>query len=284
MSDLAVHPVADLFPMLAADELQELAADIAERGQLQPIILDTEGRVLDGRNRLAACEIADVEPTFETFDGEDPDGYALAVNIARRHLSTGARAMIAAEAARLGGRGNQKAAAKSADLHFSRVTEASIVLDWAPDFAPAVVAGAMPLSKAVEHARERKREAEALEAKMARLHDSAPDLLALVGEERMDVDDALAALKGREEKAAEEEALLRTQEQEQERKRIEEQRDARALLSRAVELLAPRNASDGFVRSWAEHLGELDDELAELTKRAEQAAQVLLDLTERVKQ
>jgi ParB-like chromosome segregation protein Spo0J len=58
MSELAVHPVAALFPMLADDELDELVADIKARGLLQPIVLDAEGRVLDGRNRLAACEIA----------------------------------------------------------------------------------------------------------------------------------------------------------------------------------------------------------------------------------
>ena len=67
MSELAVHPVAALFPMLADDEIEELAADIKARGLLQPIVLDAEGRVLDGRNRLAACEIAGVEPTFVTL-------------------------------------------------------------------------------------------------------------------------------------------------------------------------------------------------------------------------
>lgn len=28
---------------------------------------------------------------FVTYDGDDPDGYALAVNIARRHLTKGQR-------------------------------------------------------------------------------------------------------------------------------------------------------------------------------------------------
>jgi hypothetical protein len=58
------------------DELHELAADIKERGLLQPIILDAKGRIFDGRNRLAACEIVGVEPQFETYEGDDTDGYA----------------------------------------------------------------------------------------------------------------------------------------------------------------------------------------------------------------
>jgi hypothetical protein len=84
MSELAVHPVAALFPMLADDELEELAADIKERGLLQPIVLDADGRVLDGRNRLAACEIAGVEPRFITYEGNDPYGDGFSLNRRRR--------------------------------------------------------------------------------------------------------------------------------------------------------------------------------------------------------
>ncbi len=40
---------------------------------------------------LAACEIAGVEPAFVTYADGDPDGYALAVNINRRHLKASAR-------------------------------------------------------------------------------------------------------------------------------------------------------------------------------------------------
>jgi ParB-like chromosome segregation protein Spo0J len=93
MSELALRPVAALFPMLADDELDELAVDIKERGL--PIVLDSEGMILDGRNRLAACEIAGVEPDFITYADGDPDGYALAVNINRRHLKASARHLIA---------------------------------------------------------------------------------------------------------------------------------------------------------------------------------------------
>ena len=211
--DIGVHPTADLFPMLPDDELADLASDIKERGQLQPIVLDNEGRILDGRNRHAACKLAGVEPQFETYSGDDPDGYALAVNISRRHLTTGARAVITAKASKMLGRGRQKPLAKSADLHFSRITEASIVLEWAPDLADAIVAGARPLSSALDIARERKKEAAELTAKMDRLGASAPDLRALVDEERMTVDDATAAMDSRERKAREEAAAQERAEQ-----------------------------------------------------------------------
>jgi ParB-like chromosome segregation protein Spo0J len=72
LPSLAVHPVAALFPMLADDELEELVADIKERGLLQPIVLDAEGRVLDGRNRLKACELAGVKPTFRNLTARTP--------------------------------------------------------------------------------------------------------------------------------------------------------------------------------------------------------------------
>ena len=201
MTQLQVHPIAALFPMLSADELKALAADIKERGQLQPVVLDSEGRVIDGRNRLAACELAGVEPQFTTYNGDDVDGYALAVNIARRHLTTGARAVIAAKAARLNGYGSATKIATFADLQNSRISEASIVLDHLPDLADAVIADTEKLTVAVEKARAVKREAEERQSKKATLRRLAPDLADLVDEERMTLDDAMAALSAREEKA-----------------------------------------------------------------------------------
>lgn len=67
------HPYADEFPMASQDELDELAASIATVGLIHPIVLTPQGLVLDGRNRLAACEKAGVEPAFETRDGDDDD-------------------------------------------------------------------------------------------------------------------------------------------------------------------------------------------------------------------
>jgi ParB-like chromosome segregation protein Spo0J len=193
---LAVHPVADLFPMLASDELAELAADIEQRGQLQPIVLDIQGRVLDGRNRLAACRLVGVAPTFTTYEGDDPDGFALAVNIARRHLSKGQQAMIAARW-RLVSKQSQRATAEATGLNAGRIGQAAIILDHAPDLADSVVSGAMSLDIAYETARKNKQGRDNRETQMAELRADAPDLADLVIEERMTLADAVAAAKER---------------------------------------------------------------------------------------
>lgn len=58
-------------------------------------------------------------------------------------------------------------------------------------------------------------------------------------------------------------------------KRAAEQRDARALLRRIVDLAAPSSWDGDNVEAWIEHMGPYDDELAELTRRAADAIAVL---------
>jgi hypothetical protein len=75
MNDLEVHPLANIFPMLSDEALADLAEDIKANGQRVPILLDQEGRLLDGRNRLKACELAGVEPKAERLtNGADQAG------------------------------------------------------------------------------------------------------------------------------------------------------------------------------------------------------------------
>jgi hypothetical protein len=255
MSALEVHPVADLFPMLAEDELAELAADIKQRGLLQPVVLDPEGRVLDGRNRLAACEMAGVEPEFTTYEGDDPAGYALAVNIARRHLTKGQKAMIIAR--------TEYKNYTEAEISKQYVSWARQVQRHAPDLADSVVSGARSLDAAYETARQRKKDADSDDRKMALLRAQAPDLADQVTEERLTLSEAIAAM------------------QERERKQAERRRDALALLTRIVDLTIPSSMSNGYVDSWAEHLADVD---GDLIGRTQQAARVLADLAERIKQ
>jgi hypothetical protein len=93
-----VHPAAELFPMLAGDELTRLANDIAQNGLLEPIVV-YDGLLLDGRNRRRACEMAGVEPRFVEWRGEggSPVAFIAARNLHRRHLTESQRAAIAAQ-------------------------------------------------------------------------------------------------------------------------------------------------------------------------------------------
>lgn len=85
-----VHPAAALFPLMSEEELEALCRSIDDIGQLEPIVLDEKERIVDGRNRLIACERVGVKPHFMYLvDWElkdDPVGYVFARNIARRNL------------------------------------------------------------------------------------------------------------------------------------------------------------------------------------------------------
>jgi len=96
---LSAHPAAEMFPMLAADKLAELADSIRESGLREEIWLTRDGLVLDGRNRLKACSLAGAQPRFRTYDGDDPWQFVYDLNYHRRHLSESERAMAAAHMA-----------------------------------------------------------------------------------------------------------------------------------------------------------------------------------------
>jgi hypothetical protein len=104
VEDLKPHPFAEMFPLMNAEELQSLAADIAANGLRQKGV-KYQGMVLDGRNRQAACLKAGVEMEFEEFTGDDAAALALVVslNSQRRDLEPGQRAVVAAKAWGLNG-------------------------------------------------------------------------------------------------------------------------------------------------------------------------------------
>jgi hypothetical protein len=75
--------------------------DIRDHGVRIPIVL-YEGKILDGRNRVAAAKRAGQTKIIYTgFEGsfEQARDFVISMNLARRHLDTGQRAMIASELA-----------------------------------------------------------------------------------------------------------------------------------------------------------------------------------------
>lgn len=195
--DLPHHPAADLFPMLTDTELAELADDIETNGLHEPVWLydDPElGRcVLDGRNRLAACQRVDIDPATRTYDGDDPIGFSVSRNVHRRHLTAGQRAAVAVEALplyeaeaakRVGGRPKadekpradrpavtepraRDKAAKSSGASGRSVARFKRVAEQAPDLAAKVKSGSMALDRAERVIRDREAEARRIEQAQA---------------------------------------------------------------------------------------------------------------------
>jgi DNA methylase len=96
LSKLKIHPAAEIFPMLSDIEIRDLAKDISERG-LQNHIVTYEGQLLDGRNRLAACILAGIEPKSMEYGGDSPVGFVISANLRRRQLDPSQRAAVAVE-------------------------------------------------------------------------------------------------------------------------------------------------------------------------------------------
>jgi hypothetical protein len=103
-NNLEFHELAYLFPLLEDEELQKIADDIKHNGfRPEPITL-LGGKILDGRNRYNAANLAayklgpdDVEHFEERYPGQDPLLFVIARNLYRRHLTAGQRACLAAE-------------------------------------------------------------------------------------------------------------------------------------------------------------------------------------------
>lgn len=156
-----VHPAAAMFPMMSDDELDELAADIAANGQREPIVLLADGTLLDGRNRLAGCKLADVAPTFVVYDGDDPDGFVASRNIHRRNMTPSQRAMLVVK---LGDKRLSRAASEAVGVSQPMVVHARKVAEHAPDLVDAVIAGTIPVKRAADEANRRRIENEQLAA------------------------------------------------------------------------------------------------------------------------
>jgi ParB-like chromosome segregation protein Spo0J len=96
-----VHKAADQLNAMAGDELKQLADDIAQYGLREPVTLwrDRDGVLwlIDGRNRVAACEMAGVPVRHRMFEGSITDVFAFvrSENVPRRHLTPGQLATYA---------------------------------------------------------------------------------------------------------------------------------------------------------------------------------------------
>jgi hypothetical protein len=95
-----VHEVCNIFPLMTEEEYAELKKDIANHGMREAIRI-YQGKVIDGRNRLRACEELGITPKTKEWDGQGSlVDYVVSLNLNRRHLSASQKATcaLAAEA------------------------------------------------------------------------------------------------------------------------------------------------------------------------------------------
>jgi ParB-like chromosome segregation protein Spo0J len=99
---IRVHTLATLFPPITGEEFTAFADSIETEG-LREAIVTLDGEILDGRNRLRACQDRGIEPRFVEFepagDNDTPLAFVIRQNLRRRHLTDSQRAMIAARLA-----------------------------------------------------------------------------------------------------------------------------------------------------------------------------------------
>ena len=82
---------------MAKEAFESLTSSIQNSGQLEPIIVNDKGEILDGHHRLRACKKLNLEPLFEvkTFDSPLHEKlYLIAVNLQRRQLTVAQRVQL----------------------------------------------------------------------------------------------------------------------------------------------------------------------------------------------
>lgn len=193
VSDMPVHPAAELFPLLDDDGLAEMANDIREHGLVEPvwIYIDDDGPVLlDGRNRVRACAMAGVEVTTRTYTGDDPISFSISQNMMRRHLTNGQKAFVGLGALKLY---EERAARRKAHGMTApgkaKVDDATLGAD-----RPA----ALPAPRARDLAAKTVGTSGRSMARAKRIDEQAPDLSVKVQREAMPLDRAERIIRDRE--------------------------------------------------------------------------------------
>jgi hypothetical protein len=159
LPEFEAHPAANAYRMMSEDELADLAADIAANGLLDPItigVLNGERFLVDGRNRLKACRIANVQPEYEEIEFVDAESVG---------------AFVA-----------------------SLLRQARAVLTYSPPLAREVRDGVTPLKEAFETVMAARERREIAETQWRRLAQEAPDLAARVTEESLSLAEAITLL------------------------------------------------------------------------------------------
>jgi ParB-like chromosome segregation protein Spo0J len=100
MHGYSVHPAADIFPLIEGTEFDSFCEDIRTHGLMEPVVIDAaSGQLIDGRNRVRACNRLGIEVAETLYHGTDVMQHVISHNLHRRHLTDSQRAMIAGKLA-----------------------------------------------------------------------------------------------------------------------------------------------------------------------------------------
>lgn len=200
MNQFEVHPSADIFPMMSDDELTSLAADIKANGLLHPIVVDNDGTLIDGRNRLRACEIAGVEPEIVSLNGHDPIAFIVSANLARRNLNKGQQAMALAMIYPEPHSAPRGKCLETQQFDRTRLSQARSVLRHSRALAEGVLADRKKLDEALAVVKQEREASASVDARMAELRAGAPEIAAMVDDERLTLEAGLTELRQRQQK------------------------------------------------------------------------------------
>jgi len=164
----SIHPAADIFPLIEGPEFDSFCEDIRTHGLMEPVVIDAaSGQLIDGRNRVRACNRLGIEVAETRYHGSDVMQHVISHNLHRRHLTDSQRAMIAGRlATRAVGHRNEiapRSVGESADisafplsvpqtaglLNVSRnaIQQAKVILrDGTPALADLVSSGKAPVT------------------------------------------------------------------------------------------------------------------------------------------
>lgn len=128
---------------------EAILESIRAHGQLVPVLLGPGGEVIDGRLRMNALRELGIEPKTVRAANDEVSVWH-ATNMARRHLSTNERALIAAEMTKLRKRGangrsagiSQGAAAAACGVSVDSIGRVNRILAEDPAMLPRIAGGA----------------------------------------------------------------------------------------------------------------------------------------------
>ncbi len=237
MESYAIHPYADRIPPMTNGEYEDLKANIGTTGQREPIVLH-EGKVIDGRHRLRACEELGVAPKVREWDGEGSlIDYIFALNLNRRHLTTSQRAMLGAEYADLYADEMKERQREGGRQKGAKHREEDEANSPEPLEAHGDKAGRAPQSRDLAAARVGVSPRYISDAK--RVKECAPDLIESVRDGKMTLNAAMTKMEQRSEE----------QHSEQEATPLPERRNAKKACNFLVETISDLEFREGHYRN-----------------------------------